>query len=58
MAGGGNVVVSCGVRYNARTGKFRARLTRQEILGAGRIYVKYAQYFDNWLAVTTWFATF
>lgn len=58
MASAANIVVSCGVRFNSRTNKFRAHLTRQEILGAARSYVKYAGYFDNWGQVAAWFATF
>jgi hypothetical protein len=58
MPGGGFTVVSCGVRYNARTGKLHARLTRQEPLGAARQYVRYASYFDSWTEVVAWFGTF
>lgn len=51
-------VVSCGVRFNANTGLFHARVSVQVVTGVATRYEKYHHYAATWADIAAWFATF
>jgi len=51
-------VVNCGVRWNERTARYRAHITKQVTFGGATKYERHADFFGTWAEVVAWFATF